>query len=239
MPIAAKGPSRGVFIGSGVVNRLAWSIVFTGIIRHVGVVLDNRPAPGGRRLKIDLGPLAEGLGPGGSVAVAGACLTATAVEGATAAFDVVAETLSATTLGLMRSGAKVNLETALALDQALDGHLVQGHVDGVAEVRAIRRAGEHVVEFAAPARLTAEMVPKGSIAVDGVSLTLTAVADDRFSVALIAATLERTTLGDLAAGDKVNVETDIIGKYVRRYMQRPAGSSGRLTLEKLRQAGFA
>jgi len=211
--------------------------MFTGIIRHVGQVRRVAPAPGGKRLRIDLGPLAEGLRPGDSVAVSGACLTAAAVDGAEADFDVIAETLSRTTLGALRPGSKVNLERPLRPADALEGHIVQGHVDGVAEVKAVRRGGEWVVEFRA-AELADQLVPKGSVALDGVSLTVVDARADGFSVALIPATLAGTTLADLRAGSKVNVEVDVIGKYVRKCLERLAGG-GALTLEKLREEGFA
>ena len=172
-----------------------------------------------------------------SVAVSGACLTVAAVEGSEAEFDVVAETLQRTTLGGLRAGAKVNLERSLKLSDGLDGHLVQGHVDGVAEVRAIRRGGRWEVEFAS-VELSRQMIAKGSVAIDGVSLTLLEVGAGSFSVALIPTTLEKTTLGELAVGSKVNVEVDVIGKYVRKCLQQLTTGGG-LTLEKLRQAGFA
>ena len=216
--------------------------MFTGIIRHVGVVRDIRPSAEGRRLTIDLGPLAEHLRAGDSVAVSGACLTVAALAGSAASFDVVAETLSRTRLGRLRPGQRVNLERSLRVGEALEGHLVQGHVDGLAMVKAIRRRGEWLVEFSAPRDLTDQMAPKGSIAVDGVSLTLVDVSAGTFSVALIPTTLAETTLADLKVGDPVNIETDVIGKYVRRYLQQAGpqpGTSGGLTLEKLKDAGFA
>jgi len=222
--------------------------MFTGIIQHVGTIQAVRPVGAGRRLTIDLGPVADGLQLGDSVAVSGACLTACGLRGPLADFDVAAETVSRTTLGEARTGTKVNLERALRADGALDGHLVQGHVDGVAELARIDPAPDQwALAFAAPAALTDEMVSKGSVAVAGVSLTLTAVSDATFAVALIPTTLRETTLADLAPGSKVNIETDVLGKYVRRYLRQlsreprsetPAPSSG-LTLEKLRDAGFA
>lgn len=212
--------------------------MFTGIVRHVGKVLSAAASPAGRRLRIDLGPLAGGLALGDSVAVNGACLTACAIEGAAAEFDVVSETLARTTLGELGVGAGVNLERSLRAGDALDGHIVQGHVDGQAELRAVRRGGQWVLEFAAPRDLTAQMVPKGSVALDGVSLTLVDVTDERFSVALIPTTLAETTLGRLKVGGRVNVETDVIGKYVLKCLGRLGAPGGGLTLEKLRQAGF-
>jgi len=189
-------------------------------------------------VRIDLGPLVEGLSVGDSVAVAGACLTVANLKGSAAEFDVVAETLSRTTLGSLTPAARVNLERPLRLGDPIDGHLVQGHVDGVAKVLSVTGGGQHVVEFAAPAELTGALVPKGSITVNGVSLTLLDVAEGQFSIALIPSTLARTTLGSLATGAKVNVETDIIGKYVRRYLQGNDAPADGLTLEKLKETGF-
>ena len=213
--------------------------MFTGIVQHVGTLVRAERTPEGRRLTIDLGPLAERLQPGESVAVSGACLTAAAVRQAEADFDVVSETLSKTTLGLFRAGSRVNLERALRLDAGLDGHLVQGHIDGVAVTREIRTSGGHQVSFEAAEELTGQMVPKGSVCLDGVSLTLIDVGERTFDVALIPVTLEKTTLGRLAIGTKVNVETDLIGKYVRRYLQRIGRApSGGVTIETLKEAGF-
>jgi len=213
--------------------------MFTGIIRHVGTIVSASPAGTGRRLVVDLGPLAAGLDEGESVAVSGVCLTAVGVSGAEAAFDVVAETLSRTTLGGLGPGSRVNLERSLRPDQGIDGHIVQGHVDATAAVRSVRRGREHLVEFSAGRELTGLMVPKGSAAIDGVSLTLVEVGESVFSVALVPATLERTTLVRLAEGDRVNVEADIIGKYVLKHLKHsalPAGTG--LTVEKLRESGF-
>jgi len=228
--------------------------MFTGIIQHVGTVRAVRTVGKGRRMTVDVGPLAAGLAVGDSVSVSGACLTACRIEGAAVDFDLAAETVSRTTLGDVRSGAKVNLERALRLGAGLDGHLVQGHVDGVGEVRRIdRSADQWAVEFSAPGSLTDEMVEKGSVAVCGVSLTLTAVRDGLFSVALIPTTWKATTFGEMSVGSKVNIETDVIGKYVRRYLRQIAGAGGAdggparvggsgkaggLTIEKLRDAGF-
>jgi len=210
--------------------------MFTGIIRHVGTVRSSAGTAAGARLTIDLGPLAEGLSPGDSVAVDGACLTATAIDAADVTFDVVHETLRRTTLGALATGSRVNLERSLSLAAALDGHLVQGHVDGVGTVKAV--AGDEWT-FAAPRELAAQLVPKGSVAVAGVSLTVVRVEAESFSVALIPTTLAETTLGDLRVAQSVNIETDVIGKYVLRYLRNlgPAGSGG-LTLDTLRQAGF-
>ena len=199
-----------------------------------------RDVSGGRRLRIDVGPLAEGLTEGDSVAVNGACLTVTALSSAEADFDVIAGTLSRTTLGALRARAKVNLERSLRLGDGLDGHLVQGHVDTVATVHRIDCGGRQEVHFAAPPDATGQMVPKGSVAIDGVSLTLVNVSKEQFSVALIPTTLAETTLGDLEVGREVNVELDLIGKYVRRTLEQIGEAApGGLSIEKLREAGFA
>jgi riboflavin synthase len=215
--------------------------MFTGIIRHVGSVLAVRETAGGRRLRIDLGPLVDGLVEGDSVAVDGLCLTATDIAPPAAEFDVIRESLSRSTLGGLRVGGEVNLERALRADGRLDGHIVQGHVDGVATVDRVDRGGEQwVIAFRGERPLVDQMVPKGSIAISGVSLTLVHARDNAFSVAVIPTTLKETTLADLAPGDRVNIEADILGKYVRRYLETlGGGSSGGLTLEKLRDAGFA
>lgn len=213
--------------------------MFTGIVKHVGRVTAIASASGGRRLSIDMGPLAAGLALGDSVAVNGACLTAAEIVGEVASFDVVAETLDNTTLGKLSVGGSVNVELALPATGRLDGHIVQGHVDGIAEVTDIRRGDRWDVTFRGEAELVGLMVPKGSVAVDGVSLTLSGVEVNTFKVALIPTTLAETTLADLSAGRRVNIETDVIGKYVQRYLQQMvSGQGGSLTLEKLRSAGF-
>jgi riboflavin synthase len=217
--------------------------VFTGIVRHVGRILQVRPAGPGRVLRIELGPLAADLRAGDSVAVNGTCLTARDPAGGAAEFDVVATTLEKTTAGELAAGGKVNLEPALRVGQGLDGHMVQGHVDGVARVREVRREPRAwQVIFAADEYLIEQMVPAGSVAVDGVSLTIASLEREGFSVSLIPTTLGETTLAELSAGRRVNIETDVLGKYVRRHLQRLSGgggSTGGLSIEKLKEWGFA
>jgi len=213
--------------------------MFTGIIQHVGNVRRVAGASSSGRLHIDVGPIADRLSRGDSVAVNGACLTAAEIDGTVVGFDAVAETLDRTNLGKLTGGSKVNLEPALRVGDGLDGHIVQGHVDGTARIDRIdRSSGRYVMHFAADRALTDEMVAKGSVAIDGVSLTIVDVADGRFWVALVPTTLADTTLADMRVGDVVNIETDILGKYVRRMLTRSGESSGGLTLEKLRDAGF-
>ena len=214
--------------------------MFTGIIQHVGWVESVQSSAAGMRIAIDPGPLLQGLAVGDSLAVAGACLTVSEIRGPLGLFDVVRQTLERTTLGFLKPSARVNLERAVSLGGRLEGHIVQGHVDGLAELAEQGSPAGGLWRFACCEDLTSQMVEKGSIAVDGVSLTLAEVSDNSFSVALIPHTLEHTTLGPLKPSQKVNVETDIIGKYVLSYLRRQAGAckSSGLTKETLRRAGF-
>jgi len=192
--------------------------VFTGIVEEVGEVLALAGAGATRRLTVRASITLDGSDVGASVAVNGACLTVVAREAGRLAFDLGPETLERTTLGLLRAGASVNLERPLRLGTALGGHLVLGHVDGVATVNDVSR-----VESAARVRiglpgpeLAPLFVPQGSVAVDGVSLTVAALEAATFEVMLIPHTLAATTLGQLRAGQRVNIEADVIGKYVVR-----------------------
>ena len=220
------------------------NILFTGIIKFVGSVLDMESVGPSRRVRIDLGPLVKGLEPGDSVAVNGLCLTAGEISPPAVTFDVVAESLARSTLGDLKAGDRVNLELALPANGRFDGHIVQGHVDGIARVTQTSNAQPWITEFAADRELVDQMVPKGSVAIDGVSLTLAGVEGDRFRVALIPTTLAETTLANLRVGDRVNIEVDILGKYIRRYLQQmlkgdtPGTPPAGLTLDKLRDAGF-
>jgi riboflavin synthase len=158
---------------------------------------------------------------GDSIAVNGVCLTVVAHESGTLAFDAVPETLARTSLGALDHGSRVNLEPALRAGEALGGHYVQGHVDGVGTVRSVEPEGDGKrVWFDAPPEINRYVVEKGSIAVDGTSLTVAGVDDDGFAVALIPHTLEATTLGALEPGDPVNLEGDVLAKYVERLLPR-------------------
>lgn len=213
--------------------------VFTGIIQHIGSVVSVGSSPAGQRLRIDIGPLRQSLAEGASMAVDGVCLTASGFPGRNEAdFDVVPETLRRSSLGRLHAGARVNLEKAVPAGGALDGHIVQGHVDGLAELSRIDRSGGEVRLFCrCDAEVTGQMVPKGSVALSGISLTLADVRDGEFSVAIVPATLERTTLAQARISDMLNVELDIIGKYVCRYLQGMLGPAG-VTMEQLRRTGF-
>jgi len=182
--------------------------------------LDPEPAPGGgARLRVSLpDEVSSRLSVGASLAVAGVCLTVIEpIVDRTAVFEVSPETLRRTTLAELRQEAEVNLEPALRLGDALGGHWVQGHVDAVGEVVSIAELGEHrEVNFSLPEELKASVVEKGSITVDGVSLTVSALAPGRFAVALVPHTLTVTTLGSLTVGQRVNLEVDVLAKYVQQ-----------------------
>ena len=166
------------------------------------------------------------------------CLTVSRLTGAVADFDVSGETLTRSTLAMLGPGGRVNLERAMRADGRFGGHIVLGHVDGTARIAAIERRGEFVeMRFIADAPLLDEIVMKGSVAVDGISLTVAAIDGKGFSVALIPTTLGETTLGRARTGDVVNIETDILIKAVRKYLGKLAAGEG-LTAEKLREYGF-
>jgi riboflavin synthase len=191
--------------------------VFTGIVREVGHVVSVEGGEEGVRLRVSAPRTAPTVAPGDSVAVNGVCLTVTGAEGATLAFDAVPETLRRTSLARLREGADVNLEPALRAGEPLGGHIVQGHVDGVGRVQSVEAEGEGLRVFVeAPPELLRYLVEKGSVAVEGVSLTVAELADDAFAIALIPHTLAETTLADLAPGREVNLEVDVLAKYVER-----------------------
>ena len=195
--------------------------MFTGIVESVGVVKEVRREGDLAHLTIEAPELADGVGQGDSVAVDGACLTVTGYGDGRVRFDAVRETLERTALGTLRSGSRVNLERAMRADGRLDGHIVQGHVDGTGRVERLERDGDDVRLFIrCDAEISGSLVEKGSVTVDGVSLTVVGVDDAGFDVALIPHTLAVTTLGDLQPGDLVNVEADVLGKYVKRYLER-------------------
>ncbi len=195
--------------------------MFTGIIETVGSVALVSARGETTRLSIDAPAIAAGVKIGDSVSVNGGCLTVIAGQEGLLTFEAIRETLDRTALGGLRAGSRVNLERAMRADARLDGHIVQGHVDETGRVRELRRRGEDVQLFVGCTRaFTDLLVPKGSVAIEGVSLTVVGVGDDGFDVALIPHTLASTTLGDLRGGERVNLEADVLGKYVRRYLER-------------------
>ncbi len=195
--------------------------MFTGIVEAVGSVARIERRGELTSLAIDAPLVVEGLRVGDSVLVNGGCLTVTEVAGTQLCFEAVRETLERTTLGGLEMGAPVNLERALRADGRLDGHIVQGHVDGTGSVRALDREGDDVrLRIDCDPELADLLVEKGSVAIDGVSLTVVGVHPSGFDVALIPHTLEVTTLGRRRPGDRVNLEVDVLAKYVKRYLDR-------------------
>ena len=182
----------------------------------------------------------DGLKLGDSIAVDGACLTVAAVNDDSFVVQASPETLERTTLSRLRPGDAVNLERAVAFGDRFGGHFVLGHVDGVGRVASVQKQGEFSLwRFQAPGEVARYLVPKGSVAVDGISLTVVEPAGDTFGVAVIPATLNTTTLGGKRAGDAVNLETDVIGKHIYHYVKELKGSSkGSITMEFLSRQGF-
>jgi riboflavin synthase len=208
--------------------------MFTGLVESLGLVQRVQDDGPGRRLTFRALAIVEGTKVGDSIAINGACLTVVEIADDTLSFQAGPETLAKTNLGELRPGDRVNLERSLRLGDRIGGHLVTGHIDGVGRVAERRREGEwELVWFSCPANLAEQLVPKGSVAVDGVSLTVVDVTSDGFSVALIPHTLAATTLGFKSAGASVNLETDILAKYVWKCLR-----GGGVTRETLQQAGF-
>jgi len=219
--------------------------MFTGIVEATGSVASIQSNDFGARLRIAPGSFSYRPLPGDSIAVNGVCLTHSPGDGESTEyllFDVIRETLERTSLGDLQPGSSVNLEASLRADTPIAGHFVQGHVDGLGTVAEVYDgADEWRTTIKVDAALMKYIVPKGSIAIDGVSLTIATVdvPANRFSVALIPTTLELTTLKDRRVGDRVNLETDMIARTVVHYLEVQSGGGGKLTMDKLRDAGFA
>lgn len=212
--------------------------MFTGLIQRTGRISALSKARSGAYAMITHAPWESALAPGESVAVNGACLTVEPVSPSLFRADLLQETMARTTLGLSKAGDEVNLERALKAGDRLGGHFVAGHVDGVGRVAWIRPEGrDRVLHVSCAAGLCGGMAVKGSVTLDGVSLTITLVDAGGFEVWLIPATVKNTTLRKLKPGYAVNIETDVLARYART--GAPAQGGGGLTLEKLRQAGLA
>jgi len=212
--------------------------MFTGIIQQVGRVLAVRGGGQARVLSIDAGPLARHVGIGDSVCIDGVCLTATALDGSRVDFDVSAETLRLTTLGTLKPGDGVNMEPALQVGDRLGGHFVSGHADGTGVIRRLERLpGEVRLEVEVPETLTDLMILKGSVAVDGISLTIAALRPCAFEVSIIPHTLAATTLEHKGAGDRVNIECDMVGRWVKKLL-RGAEPAGGMSIGDLQEQGF-
>ncbi|MFW6113948.1 MAG: riboflavin synthase [Actinomycetota bacterium] len=218
--------------------------MFTGIVEEVGIVQSLRAVEEGARIRISSRYVWQELAIGDSICVNGVCLTVVELGGGFTA-DISHESLERSTLGAVGRGSPVNLERALALDSRLGGHIVQGHVDGVGKTVEVKGKGKsRIYTFGCPSGIEDYLVEKGSIAVDGVSLTISSLGKGTFSTAVIPRTLEETNLESLRAGDEVNLEVDIIAKYVMRFMERgipgaSGGGGGKETLyEKMIEGGF-
>jgi riboflavin synthase len=197
--------------------------MFRGIIEGAAPVLELHSAGEGARLSIALETIAASLEIGQSVAINGACLTVVERQGSAVRFDLAGETLRKTALGSLRRGDLVNYERAMRLDDRIDGHLVQGHVDGTGTLESFdSRHGDHWLVVAAARELVAQMVPKGCIAVDGISLTLAELGDDRFACTIVPHTRAVTNLANRRAGDRVNLECDVLIKWLARLQARGA-----------------
>ncbi len=207
--------------------------MFTGIIEEIGTVREA----GAGKLRIAAEVVLDGTKTGDSISVNGVCLTASDIERGTFTADVMPETLRRSNLGGLHSGSRVNLERAAAVGSRLGGHIVSGHIDGTGVLRAVRR--QHTADWRtrpAGSEILGLIVEKGSVAVDGISLTVAEVTEETFSVSLIPHTGEVTTLISKRVGEVVNLENDVIGKYVRRLMEKTGKKD--LTLEFLRENGF-
>jgi len=213
--------------------------MFTGIVETLGKVVSVRPGRGGLSLSVDIGQTIEGIKLGESIAINGVCLTVSRITGGLCEFDVSKETLGRSTLAKIRTAAAVNIERAMRAEGRFGGHIVQGHIDGTAVIRSIDRKGDFAeVVFSTDATLLDEIVVKGSVAVDGISLTVAGLDKDSFTVSVIPTTLKETTLGSASAGEKVNIETDIITKAVKKQLEKMLGTKQGLTETRLKELGF-
>ena len=211
--------------------------MFTGLIQKVGKLESIRLQGDTGVLALHVASWDSNIEIGESIAVQGVCLTVTAVEGAGIQFDILKETLDKTALREKKSGDLLNLERALRPIDRLGGHFVTGHIDGTGIVKAVNRAGrDWVLEIAIPESMCSGFVPKGSVALDGISLTVAELKGSSFGVHIIPHTWAETSLVDLKAGAMVNIETDILGKYVKGYLNK--SGEGKVTWDKLKKAGF-
>jgi riboflavin synthase len=213
--------------------------MFTGLIEEIGAIQNIQRVASGLRLKIQCRKILDDLAVDDSVSVNGVCLTVVQFDAATFQADAVAETVARTNLRKLSPGSRVNLERALRLSDRLGGHLVQGHVDGTGVIsRFDRLPNNTLLTVKAPAELMQFMIPKGSIAIDGVSLTIADLTESLVTIAVIPHTLEKTILNTGAVGDEVNLEVDLIGKYISRFVNLNRDKND-LTIDKLKNYGFA
>lgn len=213
--------------------------MFTGIIEHLGKVKQVKLQASSAIIVVDVGTLSDDVNPGDSIAINGACLTVTQIKDSEVYFDVSTETLSKTTIGGLKTSDNINIERSLKMGDKLGGHFVTGHVDGVGVINKVENEpGQCTVWFSVSEELTNMMIKKGSVAVDGISLTIVEIREGLFSVALIPYTLEATTLGFKKAGQKVNIETDMLGKWVKRILTVNESTTSGITEDLLKKKGF-
>ena len=213
--------------------------MFTGLIEAICIVKSVRRSGEVGLLTIDLGELADETKIGDSIAINGVCLTVAKLNGRVAAFELSSETLTKSTLGKLKASSPVNAELAIKAGGRFGGHIVQGHIDGVATIKAIIKRGQFAdIKFAVKADLLDQMVTKGSVAVDGISLTIANMDGNSFGAAIIPETLEKTTLGRAKIGDVVNIETDIIVKTIKNQLEKILPQGQKLTVERLKELGF-
>jgi riboflavin synthase len=213
--------------------------MFTGLIEKVCSVKSVRRDGSSMKLSVNLGDLTQECKIGDSIAINGVCLTIFRIEGDFADFDISSETLSKTSLGKLQTSSKVNIERAMMPSERFGGHFVLGHIDGTAKIEKIEKKGEFAdFEFFADSKLMVSMVEKGSVAVDGISLTISKLNKNSFNVAVIPQTLKQTTLSSVKTGEFVNIETDIIIKAVKRQLEYILPKKDALSADKLRELGF-
>ncbi|MFH0907702.1 MAG: riboflavin synthase [bacterium] len=213
--------------------------MFTGIVEKVGKIVRVERKGGHGTLALETTPWDRPFVMGESIAVEGTCLTLARWSGNRLEFDLLNETFERTNLGEKKEGNRINLERSLRVGDTMGGHFVTGHVDGVGRVKSVMPIGrDHILEVCCAADLLAGMVPKGSIACSGISLTIVDLKPDAFTVHLIPHTWENTSVSEMKAGSGINIETDMLGKYVKRILEAGKPAQG-LTWEKLREHGFA
>ncbi len=213
--------------------------MFTGLIEQIGIIKNIHAKSQGLVLSVDLVKLYPQVKLGDSVAINGVCLSATSLDANIAKFDVSGETLAKSTISSLKVGAKVNLELAMKADGRFGGHIVQGHVDGIAKLSSVKQQGDFLeVTFTAEQDIIRSLVPKGSVSINGVSLTVAKLGKRDFSIAIIPVTWQETNLSELRINDSVNIETDIIVKTIKSQLENMLDSRDGLTIEKLKSLGF-